>query len=156
MERGRQVTLLDGDVIRTHLSKGLGFSRADRDTNILRIGFVASEIVRHNGVAVCAAVSPYRAARNQVRGMVGEDQFILVHVSTPVEVCEARDLKGLYARARAGEIKGFTGVDDPYETPEDADARITTIGTSPAQEAGLIIDLLAGRGFLAEASQERG
>jgi sulfate adenylyltransferase len=156
MERGRQVTLLDGDVIRTHLSKGLGFSRADRDTNILRIGFVASEIARHNGVAVCAAVSPYRAARSQVRGMVGEDRFILVHVDTPIEVCEARDVKGLYARARAGEIRGFTGVDDPYETPEASDVRTTTIGTSPEEEAGLIVGLLARRGFLAEGSQTEG
>ena len=102
MERGRQVTLLDGDVVRTHLSKGLGFSREDRDTNILRIGFVAGEVVRHNGIAVCAAISPYRATRDAVRRMIeeiGEGRFIEVFVDTPIEVCEQRDAKGMYARA---------------------------------------------------------
>jgi sulfate adenylyltransferase len=150
MECGRQVTLLDGDVVRTHLSKGLGFSREDRDTNILRIGFVAAEIARHNGVAVCAAVSPYRAARNQVRSMVGEDRFILVHVDTPLEVCEARDVKGLYAKARAGIIKGFTGIDDPYEAAAAPDVRITTTEVTPEDEARMIIAHLTERGFLAE------
>jgi sulfate adenylyltransferase len=119
MERGRQVTVLDGDVVRTHLSKGLGFSKEDRDANILRIGFVAAEIARHNGVAVCAAVSPYRATRNQVRGMFDNGHFIEVYVDTPLEVCERRDAKGIYARARRGEIKMFTGIDDPYEAPVD-------------------------------------
>ncbi|NMC80874.1 MAG: bifunctional sulfate adenylyltransferase/adenylylsulfate kinase, partial [Chloroflexi bacterium] len=119
MEYGRQVTVLDGDVVRTHLSKGLGFSKEDRDTNILRIGFVATEIVRHNGVAICAAVSPYSATRNQVRAMLGNGNFVLSYVATPVAVCEQRDVKGLYARARRGELKGFTGVDDPYEPPQD-------------------------------------
>ncbi|MDP6438552.1 MAG: bifunctional sulfate adenylyltransferase/adenylylsulfate kinase, partial [Candidatus Brocadiia bacterium] len=150
MECGRQVTLLDGDVVRTHLSKGLGFSREDRDTNILRIGFVAAEIAGHNGVAVCAAVSPYRAARNQVRSMVGEERFILVHVDTPLEVCEARDVKGLYAKARAGIIKGFTGIDDPYEAAAAPDVRITTTELTPEEEARMIIAHLAERGFLAE------
>src|SRR5204863_1422819 len=121
MEHGRQVTSLDGDVVRTHLSKGLGFSREDRDTNILRIGFVAAEVVRHNGVAVVAAVSPYQAARDEVRAMVGGDRFVLAHVATPLEVCERRDPKGLYARARRGEVRGVTGIDDPYETPVGAD-----------------------------------
>ena len=148
MERGRQVTLLDGDVVRTHLSKGLGFSREDRDTNVLRIGFVASEIVRHNGVAICAAVSPYRAARNQVRALVGEDKFVLVYVSTPAEVCEQRDVKGLYARARAGELKGFTGVDDPYEPPATPDVKLATVGQSLLEEARLVIRHLISRGFL--------
>lgn len=108
MEHGRQVTVLDGDVVRTHLSKGLGFSKEGRDTNILRIGFVASEIARHNGIVICAAVSPYRAARNENRKMVGDGRFIEVFVDTPIEVCEQRDIKGMYARARRGEIKGFT------------------------------------------------
>jgi len=107
--------VLDGDVVRTHLSKGLGFSQEDRDTNIRRIGFVASEIVRHGGIAVRAAVSPYRATRNNVRNMVGKDRYIEVFVDTPLEVCEQRDENGLYAKARRGEIKGFTGIDDPYE-----------------------------------------
>src|SRR5512143_2581472 len=116
LEHGKQLTMLDGDVIRTHLSKGLGFSKEDRDTNSIRIGFVAGEIVRHGGVVVCAAISPYRAARNEARQMVGEN-FIMVYMDTPIEVCEQRDTKGLYAKARRGELKGFTGVDDPYEPP---------------------------------------
>ena len=122
MEHGRQVTMLDGDVVRTHLSKGLSFSREDRDTNILRVGFVASEIVRHNGAVICAAVSPYRHTRNQVRALLAndssrDDAFIEVFIDTPVEECERRDVKGFYAQAREGKIKGFTGVDDPYEPP---------------------------------------
>ena len=107
--RGRTVTLLDGDVVRTHLSRGLGFSKQDRDTNNLRIGFVAAEIVRHQGIVIVAAVSPYESTRNQVRDMVGIESFVLVHVATPLSVCEQRDVKGLYARARLGEIKGLTG-----------------------------------------------
>ena len=110
---------MDGDIVRTHLSKGLGFSAEDRDTNIRRIGYVASEIVRHGGVAVCAAVSPYRATRDDVRNMVGVDHFIEVFVDTPLSVCEDRDVKGMYAKARRGEIKNFTGIDDPYEPPEN-------------------------------------
>ena len=117
LEHGRQVTLLDGDVVRTHLSKGLGFSPEDRDTNILRIGFVAGEIARHGGTVICAAISPYRATRNEARKMVGDEHFIEIFVDTPIEVCEQRDVKGLYARARRGQITGFTGVDDPYEAP---------------------------------------
>ncbi|NJM55512.1 MAG: sulfate adenylyltransferase, partial [Verrucomicrobiae bacterium] len=106
LECGRQSTMLDGDVVRTHLSRGLGFSREDRDVNILRIGFVASEVVRHNGTVICAAISPYRATRDEVRKMVGgQDQFIEIFVDTPLEVCEERDIKGLYVRARRGEIK---------------------------------------------------
>ena len=116
-ERGREITVLDGDVVRTHLSKGLGFSREDRDTNVRRIGFVASEVVRHGGIAITAAVSPYRATRDEVRAMVGADRFVEVFVDTPLEVCEARDVKGWYAKARAGEVAAFTGVDDPYEPP---------------------------------------
>ena len=126
LERGRQVTLLDGDVVRTHLSKGLGFSREDRDTNILRIGFVAGEIARHGGTVICAAISPYRATRNEVRKMVGEN-FIEVFVDTPIEVCEQRDVKGLYARARRGQITGFTGVDDPYEEPVNPEITLDTV-----------------------------
>ena len=151
MERGRQVTLLDGDVVRTHLSKGLGFSREDRDTNILRIGFVASEVVRHNGIAVCAAISPYRATRDAVRRMIeeiGEGRFIEVFVDTPIEVCEQRDAKGMYARARRGEIKGFTGVDDPYEPPIAPEVTLDTVNESPERCAGRIIAYLVRAGFL--------
>ena len=145
LERGRRVTLLDGDVVRTHLSKGLGFSKEDRDTNIRRIGFVASEIVRHGGVAICAAVSPYRATRNDVRNMVGADRFIEVFVDTPLEVCEQRDTKGIYAKARRGEIDGFTGIDDPYETPETPEINLETISTVAEENARLILDYLAKR-----------
>ncbi|NOY98965.1 MAG: bifunctional sulfate adenylyltransferase/adenylylsulfate kinase [Chloroflexi bacterium] len=147
-ERGRQATVLDGDVVRTHLSKGLGFSKEDRDTNILRIGFVAGEIVRHQGTAICSAISPYRAARNGARKMVGNDNFIMVHMDTPLEVCEARDVKGLYAKARRGEIKGFTGVDDPYEAPIDPEITLVGDGVTPEDNARKIIDYLEGRGFL--------
>jgi sulfate adenylyltransferase len=148
LERGRQITMLDGDVVRTHLSKGLGFSREDRDTNILRIGFVASEIVRHNGVVICAAVSPYRAARNECRNMVGDARFIEVFVDTPIEVCEQRDVKGLYSKARRGELKGFTGVDDPYEAPVDPEIVLDTMQHTPEQNARRIIAFLEQRGFL--------
>jgi sulfate adenylyltransferase len=148
LESGRQVTLLDGDVVRTHLSKGLGFSRDDRDTNILRIGFVAGEIARHGGTVICAAISPYRATRNEARKMVGDDHFIEVFVDTPIEVCEERDVKGLYARARRGQITGFTGVDDPYEEPVDPEIRIETIKTNPLSNAQKIIDYLNECGFI--------
>ncbi len=148
LERGRAVTLLDGDVVRTHLSKGLGFSKEDRDTNILRIGFVASEVVRHNGVAICAAVSPYRAARNQVREMVGADRFALVYVNTPLEVCEQRDVKGLYAQARRGEVKGVTGIDDPYEEPLAADIVLQTTAATPADNARTLLAELQRRGWV--------
>jgi sulfate adenylyltransferase len=148
MEHGRQVTVLDGDVVRTHLSKGLGFSKEDRDTNILRIGFVAAEIVRHHGVVICAAVSPYRAARNESRGLVGENRFIEIFVDTPLYLCEQRDIKGMYAKARRGEIKGFTGIDDPYEEPLNPEIRIDTANCPPEANARQIVRYLAERGFL--------
>jgi sulfate adenylyltransferase len=148
LEHGRQVTVLDGDVVRTHLSKGLGFSREDRDTNILRIGFVASEITRHGGCVICAAISPYRSTRNEVRKMIGADRFVEVFVDTPIEVCEQRDIKGLYARARIGQIKGFTGVDDPYEAPVDPEIALDTVRCSALDNARRIIDFLEGVGFL--------
>jgi len=140
--------VLDGDVVRTHLSKGLGFSKEDRDTNILRIGFVAGEISRHNGTVICAAISPYRGTRSQTREMVGEDRFVEVFVDTPLEVCEARDVKGLYARARRGEIKGFTGIDDPYEAPENPEIALHTVGHTPEENAREITTYLQERGFL--------
>jgi sulfate adenylyltransferase len=140
--------VLDGDVVRTHLSKGLGFSKEDRDTNILRIGFVASEIVRHHGSVICAAVSPYRAARNECRTMVGKDRFIETYVDTPLEVCEQRDVKGLYAKARRGELKGFTGIDDPYEEPLNPEIRLNTTGCLPEYNSREIISYLIDRGFL--------
>jgi sulfate adenylyltransferase len=148
LERGRAVTTLDGDVVRTHLSKGLGFSKEDRDTNILRIGFVAGEIARHTGTVICAAISPYSKTRNEARKMVGNDQFVEVFVDTPLNVCEERDIKGMYAKARAGEIKGFTGIDDPYEAPVSPEIVITTVGKTPKQCAREIIAYLESRGFL--------
>ena len=148
MEHGRQVTVLDGDVVRTNLSRGLGFSKEDRDTNILRIGYVASEIVRHGGIAICAAISPYIATRDAVRSMMGEDQFVEVFVDTPLDVCESRDAKGMYARARAGEITGFTGIDDPYEAPPDPELTLDTVAYEPAENAVRIIELLTEAGFL--------
>ena len=147
-EYGRQVTVLDGDVVRTHLSKGLGFSKDDRDTNIHRIGFVAAEIVRHSGTAVCAAVSPYRATRNDVRNMVGQDHFVEVFVDTPLEECEKRDIKGLYAKARRGEIKGFTGIDDPYEAPLHPEIRLDTVNHSAEENAHQILDYMIRQGFV--------
>jgi sulfate adenylyltransferase len=148
LERGRQVTILDGDVVRTHLSKGLGFSREDRDTNIRRIGFVAAEIVRHGGIVLCAAVSPYRSTRNECRNMMEDDQFFEIFVDTPLGVCESRDIKGLYAKARRGEIKGFTGIDDPYEAPANAEITLDTTSASIEENAQRIVDLLVERGLL--------
>jgi sulfate adenylyltransferase len=148
MEHGRQATVLDGDVVRTHLSKGLGFSKEDRDTNILRIGFVAGEISRHNGTVICAAISPYRSTRNEARKMAGEDRFVEVWVNTPLEVCEERDIKGLYAKARRGEIKGFTGIDDPYEEPVSAEVILDTVTTTPEDNARIIIEYLQKHEFI--------
>jgi sulfate adenylyltransferase len=142
---GRTVTVLDGDVVRTHLSQGLSFSREDRDTNIRRIAFVAHEIVRHGGVAVVAAISPYRATRAEARDLVGAEAFVEVFVDAPLEVCEQRDAKGLYARARAGEIVGFTGIDDPYEPPGAAALHIDAVACTPAQNVERIVDELRSR-----------
>jgi sulfate adenylyltransferase len=148
LEHGRQVTLLDGDVVRTNLSQGLGFSKEDRDTNIRRIGFVAAEVVRHGGVAVCAAVSPYRSTRDDVRNLVGPDRFIEVFVDTPPAVCEARDAKGIYARARRGEIKHLTGIDDPYEAPVNPEITLDTPAQTAEENARRILDHLIGEGFV--------
>jgi sulfate adenylyltransferase len=148
LEHGRQVTLLDGDVVRTQLSQGLGFSKEDRDTNIRRIGWVAAAIAHHGGLVICAAVSPYRATRNDVRNVVGSDRFIEVFVDTPLETCEERDTKGMYAKARLGEIKNFTGIDDPYEPPQNADLTLDTISNTAEENARLILRCLLERGFL--------
>jgi sulfate adenylyltransferase len=150
MAGGRRVSLLDGDVVRTHLTKGLGFSKDDRVTNILRVGFVASAIVQHEGVAVCALISPYNSARDQVRAMVGEDRFIEVFVDTPVDECEKRDVKGLFALAKRGEIKGFTGVDDAYEPPTSPELTINTVTMTAEESAWLILDFLVEKGFMSE------
>src|SRR5689334_962191 len=135
--RGRYVELLDGDEVREHLSKGLGFSKEDRDTNIRRIGFVASLLARNGVVAVTAAISPYRSIRDEMRAMI--DNFVEVHVATPLADCEARDVKGLYARARAGEIPEFTGVSDPYEEPLRPEVRVETAGRTPEESAAEVV-----------------
>ena len=147
LEKGRNVTILDGDVVRTHLSKGLGFSKEDRDTNIRRIGYVASQIARHGGIVICAAISPYRATREDVRNMVGEG-FMEIHMATPLEVVEARDDKGLYAKARRGEIKGFTGIDDPYEAPLHPEFTLTAEDVSVEDNAQLVMDKLIEMGYV--------
>jgi sulfate adenylyltransferase len=152
MEHGRQITVLDGDVVRTHLSKGLGFSKEDRDINVRRIGFVASDIVRHGGVVVCAAVSPYRATRNDVRSMFEQDQYLEIFVDTPLDVCESRDVKGMYAKARRGEIKDFTGIDDPYEPPQNPELTLNTVDQTPEENARLILDYLIQQGFIRSLS----
>jgi sulfate adenylyltransferase len=149
-ERGdRSVSLLDGDLVRELLSAGLTFSRADRDLNIARIGFVATEVARHGGIAICAPIAPYAEARARVRSMVREvGDFLLVHIATPVEVCEARDRKGLYAKARAGVIDNFTGVSDPYEEPTDAELTIDTSAMSRQQSVDAVLRLLMTGGWL--------
>ncbi len=145
----RTVTLLDGDIVRKHLSSELGFSRAHRDLNIQRIGFVASEITKHGGIALCAPIAPYRETRRKVRAMVeAHGGFVEVHVATPLETCEGRDRKGLYAKARAGIIKEFTGISDPYETPERAELVIDTRECTPLEAAQMIVTRLETEGFI--------
>jgi adenylyl-sulfate kinase len=147
--RGRLTEPLDGDVVRTHLSKGLGFSKADRDTNIERIGWVASRITRHGGVAVVSAISPYRRTRAVARAMVEPfGPFVEVHVHASVEECARRDVKGLYARAFAGEITEFTGVSDPYEAPEDPDLMLDTEAEDPGASAARVLAVLERRSLV--------
>ena len=146
---GRLVTLLDGDLVRKNLSSELGFSKEHRDINIRRIGFVASEITKNGGIAVCAPIAPYEAVRQEVRETVQSGGgFILVHVATPLDVCEQRDRKGLYAKARAGIIKEFTGISDPYEEPEDAEVVIDTTEVSPEEAAHRIVLHLEKEGYI--------
>jgi sulfate adenylyltransferase len=141
--------LLDGDVVRQHLSSELGFSRADRDRNVRRIGFVAAEVTKSGGVAICAPIAPYDATRRDVRRMVGVGGgFVLVHVRTPLRVCERRDRKGLYAKARLGLLPSFTGITDPYEEPTDADVVVDGHGSSPQSAARRIVEHLEQQGYL--------
>ncbi|HUQ53709.1 MAG TPA: bifunctional sulfate adenylyltransferase/adenylylsulfate kinase [Gammaproteobacteria bacterium] len=146
---GRPVTLLDGDLVRKHLSSELGFSKEHRDLNIQRIGYVASEITKNGGIAICAPIAPYTATRKIVREMIEPlGGFIEIHVATPIEVCEARDRKGLYAKARAGILKGFTGIDDPYEAPVNPEMRLDTSDATPDMSAHRIIVKLESLGFI--------
>jgi sulfate adenylyltransferase len=150
---GRPVSLLDGDIVRKNLSSELGFSKEHRDLNIQRIGYVASEITKNGGIAICAPIAPYASVRKQVREMIKPGGgFVLVHISTPVEVCETRDRKGLYAKARAGIIKQFTGISDPYEVPENPDLTIDTTDMSPEEAAQAIILHLESEGYIGSPS----
>jgi adenylylsulfate kinase len=144
--RGCKVEILDGDVVRTNLSKGLGFSQEDRDTNIRRIGFVAHLLSRNGVVAMTAAISPYRAIRDEIREM--EPNFVEVYVTAPLEVCEGRDVKGLYAKARAGEIKGFTGIDDPYEEPVNPEIICYTERESVEESVKKVLTKLEQLGYI--------
>ncbi len=147
---GRPVTLLDGDIVRKNLSSELNFSKEHRDINIRRIGFVASEITKNGGIAICAPIAPYRQTRKEVRQEVSEGGgFILVHVATPLDVCEQRDRKGMYAKARAGIIKGFTGIDDPYEAPEKPELYLDTSELSPQESANRVLLYLEKEGYIA-------
>ena len=146
---GRSITFLDGDLVRKHLSSELGFSKEHRDLNIRRIGYVASEATKHGGIALCAPIAPYAQTRQDVRDMVETGGgFVLVHVATPLEICEERDRKGLYAKAREGIIKEFTGISDPYEAPTDAELTIDTTACSPEEAAAQIIGYLTAKGYL--------
>jgi sulfate adenylyltransferase len=157
LEQGlRTVTSLDGDVVRRNLSAGLTFSKADRETNIRRIGWVAAEISRHGGVAICSPIAPFDTTRKQVRAMAEEagGAFVLVHVATPLEECERRDRKGLYAKARRGEIPEFTGISSPYEEPEDAAVRVDTTGRTIEDALSDVLAHLYDAGYLADRPVE--
>jgi len=147
-ERGRVVTVLDGDVVRTHLSKGLGFSREDRDENVRRVGFVAAEVVKHGGLVICSLVSPYRETRNEVRAMMPAGSFIEIFVDTPLDVVRQRDVKGLYAAEQRGEVAQMTGVSDPYEPPLDPELRLETVGRSVDENSLAVIDYLRRNGLV--------
>ncbi len=148
-QTGRPVTLLDGDVVRKLLSSELGFSKEHRDLNIRRIGFVATEVTRHGGIAICAAIAPYDAVRKEVRTQVGSvGRFFLVYVATPLSVCETRDVKGLYTKARAGIFPAVTGISDPYEPPDDADLRLDTREMTPAESADRVLAKLVAKALL--------
>ena len=147
--QGRTITMLDGDVVRTHLSRGLGFSREDRDENVRRVGFVAAEIVRHGGLVLCALVSPYRSTRDEVRVMVesagGPGSFVEIFVDTPLEVVIERDVKGLYAASQRGEVEKMTGVADPYESPLSPELRLETVDRTVDENAAAVIGYLDER-----------
>ncbi len=152
--RGFVVEYLDGDTVRTHLSKGLGFSKEDRDTNIERIGWVASRLTRQGGAVIAAAISPYEETRRKARALVEEwGAFVEVYVKASVDECARRDVKGLYAKAFAGELKGFTGVDDPYEEPDHPELVVDTLAESPEESLQLILDRLAELGYIQQSAR---
>jgi adenylylsulfate kinase len=145
-DRGCAVELLDGDIIRTNLSKGLGFSKADRDINVRRVGFVANLLAKHGVIAITAVISPYREIRAEIRAAT--PNFIEVYINAPLATCESRDVKGLYAKARAGEIKGFTGIDDPYEAPENPEVTCYTAAETIEQSVEKVMLALAQFGHI--------
>lgn len=146
---GRPVTILDGDIVREMLSSGLTFSRADRELNIRRIGYVAGEVTRHGGICICAAIAPFRSARDEARSRISQlGKFYEIHIATPLAVCEQRDPKGLYKKARRGEIKGFTGIDDPFEAPEKPELYLDTSQHSIAESVAKILSLPKADGLL--------
>ena len=147
-QRGLKVELLDGDVVRQNLSKGLGFSKEDRDTNIRRIGFVCNLLTRNDVIAIASAISPYEDVREEVRNMIGRDRFILVYVNAPLDELIKRDVKGLYKKALAGEIQNFTGISDPYEPPADPDVVVNTHEETVEESLNKILDHLRSRGFI--------
>jgi adenylylsulfate kinase len=148
IERGCEIEILDGDIIRENLTKGLGFSKADRDENIRRIGFVANLLTRHGVIVLVSAISPYREIREEVKAKIGD--FVEVFVNAPLNVCEDRDVKGLYKRARAGEIKSFTGIDDPYEPPLNPEIECRTDKEELSESVTKVIDKLTEMGYLTE------
>jgi adenylylsulfate kinase len=152
LERGMKVEVLDGDIVRTNLTKGLGFSKEDRDTNIRRIGFVCHLLTRNDVVAIAAAISPYKAIRNENRKLIG--RFVEVYVKCPIEVAEQRDVKGMYAKAKKGEIKNFTGVDDPYEPPEKPEVAVDTDKESAEASVDKIIRTLELMGYIPPSGEE--
>lgn len=147
-KRGLKVELLDGDVVRQNLSKGLGFSKEDRDTNIRRIGFVCNLLTRNDVIAIASAISPYEEVREEVRNMIGRDKFVLVFVNAPLDVLIERDVKGLYKKALAGEIQNFTGISDPYEPPQNPDIVVNTHEETIEESVGKIMGYLRERGFV--------
>jgi adenylylsulfate kinase len=152
--RGRRVEVLDGDVVRRHLSGGLGFSREDRDTNVRRIGFVAHLLTRNGVIVLVAAISPYAAVRREVRDAIGT--FVEVHVACPISECERRDVKGMYAKARAGELSSFTGVSDPYEAPVSPELALNTLDQALEQSARALLEYLERRGYVSATDNRRG
>lgn len=150
--RGQRVEILDGDEVREHLSRGLGFSREDRDTNIRRIGYVAKLLTRNGVVAITAAISPYRETRDEVRASIG--RFVEIYVDTPLEVCIQRDVKGLYKKALAGQISQFTGVSDPYEPPLNPEITINTVDQTPEESAAQVLAYLEDQGYLQPSGQQ--
>ncbi|HUD11182.1 MAG TPA: bifunctional sulfate adenylyltransferase/adenylylsulfate kinase [Candidatus Saccharimonadia bacterium] len=147
-ERGRRTTMLDGDIVRQNLSKGLGFSRPDRETNIKRVGYVASRVVYHHGVAICALISPYQSSRQEVRALFDRQNFIEIYVDTPIDICEQRDPKGHYQNSRQGKIANFTGIDDTYEAPANPELVIDTTHVAVTDSVTQILTLLQSRGFI--------